>query len=191
MAWNGGGGGGRGRGGGGGGGGAIAPQPCPDCGSDMWDNSERKRNPRAPDYVCKEMSCRKGVWISNTDRNAQQGAAQATGEPQAQRVLVLDSLLSACYDAAHQILTEKAKAGKIDSFQIGDTIAAASALMAARVGSSPGILKMEKEAAMTAQRKADDERKQREEAERQRAQQAQAPVGQPGYYGGNDDDLPF
>src|SRR5690348_16184054 len=26
---------------------------CPKCGSDMWDNRQDKRNPKAPDFKCK------------------------------------------------------------------------------------------------------------------------------------------
>lgn len=35
---------------------------CPICGGEMWDNRERKRNPKAPDYKCKDKSCEGVIW---------------------------------------------------------------------------------------------------------------------------------
>lgn len=52
---------------------------CPECGSDMWDNRESKRSPKAPDYKCKDKSCPGVVWPPR-----QGGKAQAA--PKAQYV---------------------------------------------------------------------------------------------------------
>lgn len=37
---------------------------CPKCGSDMWDNRATKKNPRQPDFKCKEYKngCDGAVW---------------------------------------------------------------------------------------------------------------------------------
>jgi hypothetical protein len=35
---------------------------CPKCGSDMWDNRLTKKNPKAPDYKCKDRSCDGVIW---------------------------------------------------------------------------------------------------------------------------------
>jgi hypothetical protein len=35
---------------------------CPKCGGQMWDNRATKRNPRAPDYKCRDRSCDGVVW---------------------------------------------------------------------------------------------------------------------------------
>lgn len=36
---------------------------CPKCGSDMWDNRGSKRNPKQPDFKCKEKAtCGHGIW---------------------------------------------------------------------------------------------------------------------------------
>jgi hypothetical protein len=41
----------------------LAPAPtCPDCGGPMWDNRADKRNPRAPDFKCKNRVCDGAVW---------------------------------------------------------------------------------------------------------------------------------
>src|SRR5687768_1041405 len=40
-----------------------APAPdCPKCGGAMWDNRASKRNPRAPDFKCRDKSCDGVVW---------------------------------------------------------------------------------------------------------------------------------
>ena len=35
---------------------------CPVCGGRMWDNRATKRNPRAPDFKCRDRSCDGVVW---------------------------------------------------------------------------------------------------------------------------------
>ena len=35
---------------------------CPKCGGRMWDNRATKRNPKAPDYKCRDRSCDGVVW---------------------------------------------------------------------------------------------------------------------------------
>ena len=37
---------------------------CPKCGGRMWDNRLSKRNPKAPDYKCRNRSCDGVVWPS-------------------------------------------------------------------------------------------------------------------------------
>jgi Rad52/22 family double-strand break repair protein len=48
---------------------AAAPGPrasdepsCPKCGGRMWDNRATKRNPRAPDFKCRDRSCDGVIW---------------------------------------------------------------------------------------------------------------------------------
>ncbi len=35
---------------------------CPKCSGDMWDNRVGKRNPKAPDFKCKDKSCDGVIW---------------------------------------------------------------------------------------------------------------------------------
>ena len=35
---------------------------CPKCGGAMWDNRATKRNPKAPDYKCRDRSCDGVIW---------------------------------------------------------------------------------------------------------------------------------
>src|SRR5690348_12077921 len=39
---------------------------CPKCAGPMWDNRERKKNPRAPDYKCKDPGCDGVIWPPRT-----------------------------------------------------------------------------------------------------------------------------
>jgi len=45
---------------------------CPKCGGRMWDNRLSKRNPKAPDFKCRDRSCDGVVW---PPRPAANGAA--------------------------------------------------------------------------------------------------------------------
>jgi hypothetical protein len=40
--------------------------PCPTCGGRMWDNRIGKRNPRAPDFKCRDRSCDGVIWPTKT-----------------------------------------------------------------------------------------------------------------------------
>ena len=52
---------------------------CPKCGGPMWDNTTNKKNPKAPDYKCKDVICvdEKGfvtaVWLKKEPFNGFQG----------------------------------------------------------------------------------------------------------------------
>ena len=35
---------------------------CPKCGGRMWDNRQSKRNPKAPDFRCRDRSCDGRLW---------------------------------------------------------------------------------------------------------------------------------
>jgi hypothetical protein len=36
--------------------------PCPKCGGRMWDNRIGKRNPKAPDFKCRDRTCDGVIW---------------------------------------------------------------------------------------------------------------------------------
>jgi hypothetical protein len=54
--------------------------PCPKCGGEMWDNRENKRNPKAPDFKCKDKSCDGVIW---PPRDAARAATPAQAKPAA------------------------------------------------------------------------------------------------------------
>ena len=35
---------------------------CPICNGPMWDNRGKKRNPKAPDFKCKDKACDGAIW---------------------------------------------------------------------------------------------------------------------------------
>ena len=45
---------------------------CPVCGGRMWDNRATKRNPRAPDFKCRDRSCDGVVWPAKAGASAPQ-----------------------------------------------------------------------------------------------------------------------
>lgn len=42
---------------------------CPKCGGRMWDNRLTKRNPKAPDYKCRNRSCDGVIWPAKAGQN--------------------------------------------------------------------------------------------------------------------------
>jgi len=57
---------------------------CPKCGGRMWDNRLSKRNPKAPDFKCRDRSCdgviwptRPGVTVSAPTAKSSEAAASA------------------------------------------------------------------------------------------------------------------
>jgi len=46
----------------------ISPTPsgidpsCPTCSGSMWDNREKKTNPKAPDFKCRDKNCQGVIW---------------------------------------------------------------------------------------------------------------------------------
>ena len=56
---------------------AILPDipACPKCGNKMWDNRLSKRNPKAPDYKCRDRSCDGVIWPARGVPSATEGIA--------------------------------------------------------------------------------------------------------------------
>ena len=57
---------------------------CPRCGGRMWDNRLSKRNPKAPDYKCRNRSCDGVIWPPKspaTGRTASKTSNGASAEP--------------------------------------------------------------------------------------------------------------
>ena len=52
-------------------------QECPKCGGRMWDNRVGKRNPKAPDFKCRDRSCDGVIWPPKGARAGQPTASRA------------------------------------------------------------------------------------------------------------------
>lgn len=51
---------------------------CPKCGgTDHWDNRENKKNPRGPDFKCKNRNCGEGVWLDSQPQPTQSARSSA------------------------------------------------------------------------------------------------------------------
>ena len=55
---------------------ALRGPTCPKCGGSMWDNRATKRNPKAPDFRCRDRSCDGVLWPSQ----ASNGSAPQNGD---------------------------------------------------------------------------------------------------------------
>jgi hypothetical protein len=61
--------------------------PCPKCGGKMWDNRLGKRNPKAPDFKCRDRDCDGVVWPPKPQRAVGKRAPKSEEEPVRQEVL--------------------------------------------------------------------------------------------------------
>ncbi|HEU4641512.1 MAG TPA: Rad52/Rad22 family DNA repair protein [Gemmatimonadaceae bacterium] len=57
--------------------------PCPKCGGRMWDNRLGKRNPKAPDFKCRDRNCDGVIWPPKPGTRAAKGDADAPAAPAA------------------------------------------------------------------------------------------------------------
>jgi hypothetical protein len=64
---------------------------CPKCGGRMWDNRLSKRNPKAPDYKCRDRSCDGVIWPPRPAGAAATGRSPASETPAGASVDELDS----------------------------------------------------------------------------------------------------
>lgn len=60
---------------------AVEIPPCPKCGGRMWDNRASKRNPKAPDFKCRDRACDGVIWPPRASSAATTRAANANGAP--------------------------------------------------------------------------------------------------------------
>ena len=55
---------------------------CPKCGGKMWDNRKGKKNPKAPDFKCKDTECGKNggaVWLESPSGGSSRGGGRGNG----------------------------------------------------------------------------------------------------------------
>lgn len=61
---------------------------CPRCGGRMWDNRLSKRNPRAPDFKCRDRSCDGVIWPARDGDEATPTADRGHGSGQSDQTSV-------------------------------------------------------------------------------------------------------
>ena len=54
--------------------------PCPKCGGKMWDNRLGKRNPKAPDFKCRDRDCDGVIWPPKPPRSVGKRATKRDDE---------------------------------------------------------------------------------------------------------------
>ena len=62
---------------------ALDEPSCPKCGGRMWDNRLSKRNPKAPDYKCRNRSCDGVIWPPTPGQRASANGKSAVHESDA------------------------------------------------------------------------------------------------------------
>ena len=62
---------------------ALDEPSCPKCGSRMWDNRLSKRNPKAPDFKCRNRSCDGVIWPPKAGQRASSNGRDPLGESSA------------------------------------------------------------------------------------------------------------
>jgi hypothetical protein len=65
---------------------AGIPPACPQCGGKVWDNRENKKNPKAPDWKCRDKECKddKGFTTGGWVEKPKAGKANAYAGKNAQ-----------------------------------------------------------------------------------------------------------
>lgn len=132
--------------------GSKAPAQCPKCGGDMWDNIDTKKNPKAPDYACKDkQGCGAGIWLTDTQKNAARAqqapaAGGGGGAPRPMGNIILDTMMYRCLQSAYAMLDKNVKDGKISSYTCENSLNLATTLFISRTRDRSGILRIEKPA---------------------------------------------
>jgi len=70
---------------------AVDEESCPKCGGRMWDNRLTKRNPKAPDFKCRDRSCDGVLWPPKGEKS--EGAEEPARAPLAAAAASVDDEL--------------------------------------------------------------------------------------------------
>jgi hypothetical protein len=100
---------------------------CPECGGKMWDNRESKRNPKAPDFKCRDKGCEGVVW---PPKNGQAAPRPAAAPSNVKQSVTLGAPIPGM-DEPHQGGTVVVPAALVESYRA--CLIAARELVAAEV----------------------------------------------------------
>lgn len=118
---------------------------CPQCGSDMWDNRQTKKNPKQPDYKCKDKACAHAIWLDSKKPTGAKPASTGTKWTWPE--------LGTMYHRSLLLAKQKLATIKIEGDE--QVIAAAATIFIA--ASRDGVAEPKKELAATPAGDADDE----------------------------------
>lgn len=182
--------------------GQMAPDPCPECGGKMWDNSDIKKG-KAPDYKCKDKNCDGAVWLDSAARKkagtpaAAAAAKQGNGRPTNGDRYPVFALYTGCVKHATAEFAAACREAKVEP--TAEALAAQVATLFIQSCQSRGPLTAKdaeraKAAAAERKKKAEEEARARAEAERLEHEQ-RVRAGEfadfPSALEDTDDDLPF
>lgn len=106
---------------------------CPKCNnSEMWDNRVNKRNPKGPDYRCKDKDCGHAIWI---DAKPKKGEAKPNGYTAKWTGSQLAQLYGWAFLHAGHAVVEFAKLHKV-GFTVGEAVQATATLFIAATNHS-------------------------------------------------------
>jgi hypothetical protein len=77
---------------------------CPVCGGPVWDNRESKRNPKAPDYKCRDKNCDGVIWPERSATRTAPARSTVSGEKllvATERIAVALEQIAAMLAAVH------------------------------------------------------------------------------------------
>lgn len=173
---------------------------CEKCGGrQFWDNRATKRNPKAPDFKCKNKDCGNGVWLKDSEKAALGATQSRNGTSPNRPPVVLDKMMRACVESAIEIGHELFRDGTTTGLDFALTLNMATTLYISRC-KSEGILNVEKAALEKLAAKMEAERIAAEvkaEQERIRTMASTIPPNPSGSYRDDmyrtaaDSDLPF
>ena len=52
---------------------------CQKCGGELWDNRKNKKNPKGPDFKCKDKDCGDAYWLKTDDSKPVKKSAPRPG----------------------------------------------------------------------------------------------------------------
>jgi hypothetical protein len=83
----------------------TGPVPnCPKCGGPMWDNRDKKTNPKAPDFKCKNKECDGAVWPPKDNGNGQQPESVSADSKATQpQIVKIHAICGKLYKTPEQI----------------------------------------------------------------------------------------
>lgn len=64
---------------------------CPECGKKMWDNRTTKRNPKAPDFKCRDKTCEGVIWPPKDGETKGASKSKTAAKPAAKKAETTDS----------------------------------------------------------------------------------------------------
>jgi hypothetical protein len=90
---------------------ATGPVPnCPKCNGAMWDNREKKTNPKAPDFKCKNKECDGAVWPPKDSGNgaAHGESVSADSKTTDAQIKKIHTICGKLYKTPEQVATYRA-----------------------------------------------------------------------------------